>query len=204
MIKALAIVCLVGCVARDPYAGRSPTTGGYQATDDPMWQACQQQANEVLATCNGVLNAQKNTNSGWDLRLQVDRISQTCPTHAHEGILGNLQQCVTKVEAIELQDDPQAPARRRDASSRVAATKQEATFKELLAHWTEALDGKNITCRQRETSESDARECERWHGQMEKVEDQLQAFLVGEGYDRRDLRPLGLWPSDPDWRTSSN
>jgi hypothetical protein len=204
MIKALvACLVLVACTPKDPYMGR-PMAGGGQATDDPMWDACQQQANEVLATCNGMLTTHQNTNSGWELRGNYDRIAKTCPTHAHDGLLGNLEQCVTKTEAFELQDDPQAPARRHEASSRVAATREDAKFKELIAQWTEALDGKNITCRAREASESHARECERWHAEMEKVEDQLRAFLVAEGYDRRDLRPLGLWPSDPDWRTSAN
>jgi hypothetical protein len=39
---------------------------------------------------------------------------------------------------------------------------------------------------------------------MTKVEDKLSAFLVAQGYDKRDLRPLGLWPQDPDWRISPN
>jgi hypothetical protein len=64
--------------------------------------------------------------------------------------------------------------------------------------------GKNITCRNRDVSDSDARECERWHTEMAKVEDRLTAYLVKQGYDRRDFRPLGLWPQDPDWRTSAN
>jgi hypothetical protein len=67
-----------------------------------------------------------------------------------------------------------------------------------------ALDGKNITCRNRDVSDSDARECERWHAEMGKVEDRLSAYLVKQGYDKRDFRPLGLWPQDPDWRTSPN
>jgi hypothetical protein len=32
----------------------------------------------------------------------------------------------------------------------------------------------------------------------------LTAYVVKQGYDKRDFRPLGLWPQDPDWRTSAN
>ena len=81
---------------------------------------------------------------------------------------------------------------------------REIDFQAIIDDWTRALDGKNITCRNRDVSDSDARECERWHTEMSKVEDRLAAYLVKQGYDKRDFRPLGLWPSDPDWRTSAN
>jgi hypothetical protein len=206
----LSVACLMlfACMPTrppDPYAGQpAASNGGYQATNDQMWGACQQQANEQLAVCNGVRSTGKNTNSAWEIRGAYDRISQTCPTHAHDGLLGQLEQCTVGLESFELAADPQAPTRRRDAKPRVEVTKQDATFKKLIDDWMQALDGKNITCRNREASDSDARECERWHGEMTKVEDKLAAFLVTQGYDKRDLRPLGLWPQDPDWRISPN
>ena len=166
-------------------------------TNDQTWGACQQQANEQLATCNALLSTGKNTNSGWELRGSYDRISQTCPSHAHDGLLGQLEQCVGKLEAFELKDDPQAPSRRADAKPRVATTTQDPVFKKMIDEWLQALDGKNITCRHRDVSDSDARECERWHGEMTKVEDRISTFLVAQGYDKRDFRPLGLWPQDP-------
>jgi hypothetical protein len=207
MKLSLACVLLFACMPTTtpaPFPGPPPATGGYQATNDQMWNACQQQANEELSVCTGVLGTGKNTNSAWEVRGRYDRIAQACPSHAHEGLLGQLAQCTASLEARELQDDPQAPTRRSDAKPRVATTMQDATFKKLVDDWMQALDGKNITCRNREASDSDARECERWHGEMTKVEDRLAAFLVAQGYDKRDLRPLGLWPQDPDWRTSPN
>jgi len=203
--SVLLFACIPSSRPPDPYAGQpQATNGGYQMTNDQMWGACQQQANEQLATCNALLSTGKNTNSGWELRGSYDRISQTCPAHAHDGLLGQLEQCVGKLEAFELKDDPQAPSRRADAKPRVATTKQDPVFKKMIDEWLQALDGKNITCRHRDVSDSDARECERWHGEMTKVEDRIAAFLVAQGYDKRDLRPLGLWSQDPDWRTSPN
>ena len=207
MKLSLACVLLFACMptpAPAPFPGPPPATGGYQQTNDQMWGACQQQANEQLAVCRGVLGTRKNTNSAWEVRGSYDRIAQTCPSHAHDGLLGQLEQCTVSLESLELKDDPQAPTRRHDAKPRVEATKQDATFKKLIDDWMQALDGKNITCRNRDASDSDARECERWHGEMTKVEDRLAAFLVAQGYDKRDLRPLGLWPRDPDWRISPN
>lgn len=156
----------------------------------------------ALAVCNGILGTGKNTNSAWELRGSYTSIAETCPAHAHDGIVGQLEQCVVKLEAFELEDDPNAPSRREAAKPKVAATKDEPKFKEMIRDWLAALDGKNITCRNRRVSDSDERECQRWYGEMAKVEDQLAAFLTAQGYDRRDLRPLGLWPQDPNWRTS--
>jgi hypothetical protein len=191
-------------MARDPYAGQPSQPGGYQSTDDPKWSACQQQANPQLAICNAVLATGKNTSSAWELRGSYDQLAQTCPTHAHEGLVGQLEGCVAKLEAIELQDDPQAPSRRAAAKQQADATRQDPEFRALIDQWTQALDGKNITCRNRQVDESHRRECERWHGEMKKVEDQLEQYLVAHGYDRRDIRALGLWPHDRNWRTSPN
>lgn len=196
---------LAACVARDPYAGQTmQQQGSYQMTNDPMWAACQQQANEQMAVCNGLLSSGKNTSSAWELRGSYERIAQTCPAHAHDGLVGQFEECVVKLETFELKDDPEAPARRQAAKARVDATKQDAAFKGLISQWVDALDGKNITCRNRDLDDSHRRECERWHGEMAKVEDKLAQFLVAHGYDRRDFRALGLWPADPDWRTSPN
>lgn len=203
----LAIVFVAACTPRDPYAGyptQPQSSNGYQATNDPAFGACQQQANQELATCNGLAASGKNTSSAWQLRADYDHIAKTCPAHAHDGIVGQLEACVGKLEAFELQQDPDAPKRREAAKPRVADTRTQADFKQLLEDWTKALDGKNITCRNREVDDSHARECERWHGELQAVEDRLIKYLEAQGYDRRDVDSLGLWPHDPDWRTSPN
>ena len=202
----LGILVLAACTPRDPYAGTqtTPSSGGYQYTNDPAFGACQQQANEQLGVCNGLFSTGKDTSSAWQLRAQYDRIAQTCPAHAHDGIVGQLEGCVTKLEAFELQQDPDAPKRREAAKPRVADTRAQPDFKQLVDDWTRALDGKNITCRNRDVDDSHARECERWHGELQAAADKLMRYLEANGYDRRDVDALGLWPHDPDWRTSPN
>jgi len=208
----LGILFVAACAPRDPYAGypttpqaqSQPANGGYQYTNDPAFGACQQQANQELATCNGIAASGKNTSSAWQLRADYNRIAQTCPAHAHDGIVGQLEACVTKLESFELQQDPDAPKRRETAKARVADTRAQPEFKQLLDEWTRALDGKNISCRDRDVDDSHARDCERRHGELQAVEDRLAKYLEGQGYDRRDVDSLGLWPHDPDWRTSPN
>ena len=206
MKTSVLAVVLAACLPQPAPAPQQPqqAQGGYQMTNDMTWGACQQNANTYLSVCNSILGTNKNTNSAWELRGNYDAIVSGCPTHAHDGLVGQLEQCVVKLEAFELKDDPSSATRRANAKPKVASTKEEPKFKELIRDWMQALDGKNITCRHRDVSDSDARECERWHGEMTKVEEQLAAFLVARGYDRRDLRPLGLWPQDPDWRISPN
>jgi hypothetical protein len=206
---AMGFILLAACFPepRDPYAGQT-TAGGYQWTNDQTWAACQQQANEQLAVCNSITQAGQqsghSTNSAWELRASYDRIAQTCPAHAHDGLLGQYEQCVVQLEASDLKADPAAPARRESAKPRVAVTKQDPTFQQLVNQWAEALDGKNIACRDKQLSDSHARACERGHAQMGKVEDRLEEFLIAKGYDKRDFRVLGLWPMDRDWRRSPN
>ena len=127
--------------------------------------------------CTQILATQKNTNSGWELRGSYDSLAKGgCPQSAE---LAQFNQCVSQLEAFELKDDPAAPQRRAAAKDRAAATRQQPDFKAIIDDWTRALDGKNITCRNRDVSDSDARECERWHGEMTKLEDRLAAYLVG-------------------------
>jgi hypothetical protein len=169
-----------------------------------MVAECRADAKPRLESCTDIAGRNKNTNSAWRLRASYDHIASECPDHAHDDIVGRLEQCVLKVEANELADDPQAPQRRAEAKSRVAATKHEPHFMKLWQDWSRALDGKNISCRNRDASDSDAHECDRWHDEMHKAEDQLRAYLVAAGYDARDVDVLGLWPHDAAYLTNSN
>jgi hypothetical protein len=202
-MKRFALIFLVACTARDPY-GAQPQYAQppAQQQDSMMAAGCAQNEHEMTMICTQILATQKNTNSGWELRGSYDSLAKGgCPRSPE---LAQFDQCVRQLEAFELKDDPDAPQRRAAAKDRAAATRQQPDFKAIIDEWMSALDGKNITCRNRDVSDSDARECERWHAQMTKVEDRLSAYLVTQGYDRRDFRPLGLWPQDPDWRTSPN
>jgi hypothetical protein len=198
-------VCLLlaACAPRDPYAGQPAYPQSPAQQQSSMLAAgCAQQEHQTTMICTSILNTGKNTNSGWELRGSYDSLAKGgCPPSPE---LAQLDQCVSQLEAFELEDDPGAPTRRAAAKDRAVATRQQPDFKAIIDDWMRALDGKNITCRNRDVSDSDARECERWHGEMTKVEDRLSAYLVKQGYDKRDFRPLGLWPQDPDWRTSPN
>ena len=203
-MKRFALVFLVAaCAPRDPYAGQPQYAASPAQQQQSMMAAgCAQQEHQMTMICTQILATQKNTNSGWELRGSYDSLAKGgCPQSAE---LAQFNQCVSQLEAFELKDDPGAPARRAAAKDRAAATRQQPDFKAIIDDWTRALDGKNITCRNRDVSDSDARECERWHGEMTKVEDRLAAYLVKQGYDKRDFRPVVLWPSDPDWLTSAN
>ena len=203
-MKRFALVFLVAaCAPRDPYAGQPAyPQSAAQQHDSMMAAGCAQQEHQMTMICTQILATQKNTNSGWELRASYDSLAKGgCPQSPE---LAQYDQCVRQLEAFELKDDPDAPQRRAAAKDRAAATRQQPDFQAIIDDWTRALDGKNITCRSRDVSDSDARECERWHTEMTKVEDRLTAYLVKQGYDRRDFRPLGLWPQDPDWRTSAN
>jgi hypothetical protein len=202
-MKRFALIFLVACTARDPY-GAQPQYAQppAQQQDSMMAAGCAQNEHEMTMICTQILATQKNTNSGWELRGSYDSLAKGgCPRSPE---LAQFDQCVRQLEAFELKDDPDAPQRRAAAKDRAAATRQQPDFKAIIDEWMSALDGKNITCRNRDVSDSDARECERWHAHMTQVEDRLSAYLVTQGYDRRDFRPLGLWPQDPDWRTSPN
>ena len=198
-------VCLLlaACAPRDPYAGQPAYPQAPAQQQSSMLAAgCAQQEHQTTMICTSILNTGKNTNSGWELRGSYDSLAKGgCPPSPE---LAQLDQCVSQLEAFELEDDPGAPTRRAAAKDRAVATRQQPDFKAIIDDWMRALDGKNITCRNRDVSDSDARECERWHGEMTKVEDRLSTYLVKQGYDKRDFRPLGLWPQDPDWRTSPN
>jgi len=203
-MKRFALCLLVAaCAPRDPYAGQPAYPQSPAQQQSSMLAAgCAQQERQTTMICTSILNTGKNTNSGWELRGSYDSLAKGgCPQSPE---LAQLNQCVSQLEAFELEDDPGAPTRRAAAKDRAVATRQQPDFKAIIDDWMRALDGKNITCRNRDVSDSDARECERWHGEMTKVEDRLSAYLVKQGYDKRDFRPLGLWPQDPDWRTSPN
>jgi hypothetical protein len=175
--------------------------GNYEVTNDPAWSSCQQQANPQLSICQAVGRVGE-TNDAWQLRAIYDALAKQCPTHAHDGILGQLGTCVADLEAADLRIDPEAPARRDAARPRVDDTRAKPSFKALITKWTAALDNKNLACRTKNLSDSDRRACARSHAEMAHVENDLSHFLVAQGYDHRDFRVLGLWPVDPNWRIS--
>jgi hypothetical protein len=202
-MKRFALCLLVAaCIPSAPYAGQPQYAAQQQSPTDMKAAGCAQQEQQQTMICTSILNTGKYTNSGWEMRGSYESLVKGgCPQSPQ---LAQENQCVSQLEAFELKTDPDAPTRRAAAKDRAVSTRQQPDFKAIIDDWTRALDGKNITCRNRDASDSDARECERWHGQIDKVEDRLTAYLVKQGYDKRDFRPLGLWPQDPDWRTSAN
>ena len=84
------------------------------------------------------------------------------------------------------------------AKAKAEGVKQRPEFKKMIDEWLQAYDGGRIVCRQAKVSPSHARECDRWDKDRDAVEDRLRAYLVKEGFDVRDVRELGLWPSSPD------
>jgi hypothetical protein len=113
-------------------------------------------------------------------------------------IVQPLAQCATRLEAIALAEDPDAKARRAAAAPKAEATRQDPAFKQRVDAWYSALDAMKIICRNRKVSSAHARECSRSEEDFGHAQDALRAFLLGKGFDARDIGELGLWPSDPD------
>jgi hypothetical protein len=118
---------------------------------------------------------------------------RSCPAE----VLTPLEQCVADLEARALKADPEAKQRRAAAAPKAEETKKDPQFKAMIDEWLRVFDGMKITCRNRDVSDSHARECERWQKDLDGVEEKLAKFLDARGFDRRDVSELGLWPSDP-------
>jgi hypothetical protein len=204
MVGAAALIALFvnGC-AHDSDAAYPPRPAYATASLDRQAAGCETMAATEAMLCERVLQA-ASAAAAFQLRRQYDTHASGCPGYAHQGSMARLESCVQRMEAMAAAADPAGAQRRAEAGPRAPATRQAPAFKTIIANWFEALDHKNIACRDRTLSDSHRRECERMHGEMRAVEDTLTAYLVGEGYDRRDFEILGLWPHDRAERISPN
>ncbi len=198
---ALSMLSMIGC--GDPYRGAYRPSPYSAASFDQQSAGCETMAANEAVVCEAVL-PQARAAQAFEMRRQWETHASGCPAYAHQGSMGRLEQCVLRMEAKAAAEDPAGEQRRSEAKARAAATREAPAFKAIIASWFQALDRKNITCRDKRLSESNRRECERAHGDMRAVEDQLSDYLVAEGYDKRDFQILGLWPHDREWRISPN
>jgi hypothetical protein len=187
-VPLLSLVFLGAACASTPPPQSTATT-----QSDMMRGACQVNAQRLLAMCTAMPSPPPN-GSSEQLRRGVESQRTACPAD----VLAPVDRCVTRLEHAALAQDPDAPTRRAAAKGKAESVKQRPEFKKMIDEWLQAYDGGRIVCRQAKASPSHARECERWNKDLGDVEDRLRAYLVKEGFDVRDVRELGLWPSSPD------
>ena len=186
-MKRLLLVLLSAC---GPTVMTAP---GYTGSSDPMVNACQQNANQLLMICQ-----QRPTPQPPGHAEQMRRSYESQRTACSAEVLAPLDRCVRELEAIALAQDPDAKERRAAARANAEATREDAAFQQRIDQWLQIFDQMKIQCAHQQASASYARECSRTKTDLDAVELDLRAFLEARGFDMRDVGELGLWPSSPD------
>ena len=185
----LVFAGMTGCSMMGQTAQPTPA----QTQNDMLVAACQANVDRLVGTYCRTPPSPLPTGYAESVRRGYESQKGTCSPQ----ILAPLEACVSQLEATATQQDPQAKERRAAAAPKAAAMKQDPKFKGMIDEWLQTFDQMKIICRNRTASDSHARECERYEKDLAAVADRLRTFLVGSGFDQRDLGELGLWPTDP-------
>lgn len=191
MKRFVLVLVLSGCF---PQPQPQPPQAQPQA-QDMMAAGCQANVQRMLAAwCT---TPPSPLPPGWSETVRRNADGQVKGGCA-PAIVEPLDACATRLEAVAASEDPDAKSRRAAASPKAEATRKDPAFKQRVDDWYSALDAMKIVCRNRKVSAAHARECSRSEEDFGRVQDALRSFLLGKGFDARDLGELGLWPSDPD------
>lgn len=191
MKRFVLSVVFAGCFPQPQPAQPQPQS----QPQDMMTAGCQANVQRMLAAwCSAPPSPLP---AGWSetVRRNADgQVQGGCSAQVVEP----LAQCATRLEAVAAAQDPDAKSRRAAAKPKAEATRKDPAFTQRIDRWMSALDAMKIVCRNRKASPAHARECERTEHDLEQHTTDLRSFLLGRGFDARDLGELGLWPSDPD------
>lgn len=181
MKHLVGVVALIGCLG----PSRPPPPNPY---GDPAAH-CKGKVYELTVRCDQATAQRQPELVAEMLRGELTTFAPTCGR-----ALAGVERCVAQLEASFATDDPERAQRRAAAASRAEATRAKPAYRRLVAELIEVRDAIEIQCRRRSASPADERECGRWEARGTTAAKRLEAYLQGEGFDRRDYNAFELWP----------